>query len=147
MRMNDIGLLAIVLLAGLLIGVVGTLGAYNVVATRQAEAEQREKDEAIKRLEEERDQLQGQINDFAEAERSRGLVAEQPAVEAPARPTQTKRPAAAPAPRADAGSTGKREGVPAPREDRGNAKAGPGAKDGPDPAAAGFGPPHEYGNK
>ncbi len=143
MRLNDIGLLAIVLLAGLLIGVVGTLGVYNAVTSRQVEAERAETEQTIKDLEYERDQLQAQINDYAEAERNKRSAVEQPgAEEAPARPAKPQRPVVGAAPRSEAGSTNKREGVPAPREDKTSAKATPA----PDPAA-GFGPPREYGNK
>jgi hypothetical protein len=136
--MNDIGLLAIVLLAGLLVGIVGTLGVYSAVATRQGEDEQREAQETIKRLEEERDQLQAQLNEFAEAERGKRQAVEQPAGEEPARP---QRPAVAAGPRPDAGLANKREPIAAPREDRTSAKAKPA------PDTGGFGPPRDYGNK
>jgi hypothetical protein len=136
--MNDIGLLAIVLLAGLLVGIIGTLGVYNSVAARQAEEEKRETDETIRRLTEERDQLQGQLNDFAEAERGKRQAVEQPAGEERARP---QRPVIAGGPRPDAGLMNKREPVGAPREDRTSAKAKPA------PDTGGFGPPREYGDK
>ncbi len=137
MRLNDIGLLAIVFLGGLLIGVVGTPGVYNAVATRQAAAERQETEEKLKNLADERDELQTQINDYAEAERNKARAAAEGGDEAPARP---KRPAVAAAPRIDAPAA-KREGVPAPRDDHKSS-----AKAAPDPAA-GFGPPREYGDK
>jgi hypothetical protein len=140
MRLNDIGLLAIVFLAGLLIGVVGTLGVYNTVASRQAEAERREVEEKAKELEDERDQLAAKLNDVAVEQNDR-QVSGQPGPEVAAgRPAQPKHPDAASAPRKDTGASGKREGVPAPREDKSSAKAAP------DPSA-GFGPPRDYGNK
>jgi hypothetical protein len=142
MKLNDIGLLAIVFLAGLLIGVVGTLGAYSSVASRQAEAGRQEAEEAAKRLEDERDQLQAQINDYVAAEKDKAQAAAAGvAAEPPARPAEPKGPAVASAPRQDTGSSGKREGVPAPREDKKSS-----AKAAPDPAG-GFGPPREYPNK
>jgi hypothetical protein len=139
--MNDIGLLAIVLLAGLLVGIIGTLGVYNSVAAHQAEEEKKETEETIRRLTEERDQLQAQLNDFAESERNKRQAVEQPAGEAPARPAQAQRPPVAAAPRPDAGLANKREPIAAPREDRSSAKAKPA------PDTGGFGPPREYGDK
>jgi hypothetical protein len=147
MRLNDIGLLAIVLMAGLLVGIVGTLGVYNAVAAHQADAEKAEAEETIRRLQDERDQLQAQLQDYAEAERNKRLAVEQPgAAEPPAHAGAAPRPeVAAPrpeaaAPRPEAAPPKKREAVAAPREDRSSAKAAP------DPAG-GFGPPREYGNK
>jgi cell division protein FtsN len=142
MRLNDFGLLAIVLLSGLLMGVVGTLGIYNSVASHQAEVEQKEKEETIKNLEFERDQLQAQINDYAEAERNKNQVIEQPgAEEGPARAVKPQRPAVAAAPRPEAGAPKKGEKVPT-RDEKTDTPAKPAL----DPNA-GFGPPREYGGK
>ena len=143
MRLNDFGLLAIVLLAGLLVGVVGTLGVYSSVASHQAEDEQKRSRGDDQELEEERDQLQAQINDYAEAERDQQLVVEQPGAEEPrAAPVAPKRPAVAAAPRPDTGSRASARRCRRRARRRTSAKAKPA----PDPAA-GFGPPREYGNK
>jgi type II secretory pathway pseudopilin PulG len=139
MRLNDFGLLAIVLLAGLLVGIVGTLAVYSSVASRQGEAEQKEAQETIRSLQEERDQLQAQINDYVAAERDRNQAGEQPvAVEDVPQHSDI-----AAAPRRDNGSPSRREGVPPPREDKSTAKAKPRSSE----RAPGYGPPREYGNK
>jgi hypothetical protein len=143
MRLNDFGLLGIVLLAGLLVGIVGTLGVYSGVSSRQVEAERAEAEETIKRLTEERDQLQAQVNDYVAAERDQQLAGGQHVAEEPrARPVVPQHPPVAAAPRRDTGVSGKREGIPPPREDKTTAKAKPGPDGG-----AGFGPPREYGDK
>ncbi|HKI35451.1 MAG TPA: hypothetical protein VKA46_26575 [Gemmataceae bacterium] len=140
MRFNDIGLLIIVLLLGVLLGVIGTAGVYHSVAARQAEAERQESEEALKRAQEERDEALGRIDEYLAAERTSSVTAEQPSgLEPRPRPAPAaapQRPPVAAAPRPAEGPAPKEREVTAPpREDAKNAP----------PAVSGFGPPRHIG--
>ena len=138
MRSNDLGLIAIVLLLGILMGVVGTVGVYGAVASRQTEAEQTAAEETVKKLQEERDELQSRINDYLQAEQGKRQAMEQGVGEqtvqqpAPAKPPQAPAVAAAPPTVAAA-----------PQQPPALAKN----EEAEPPAPSGFGPPREPGVK
>src|SRR5579885_1980710 len=95
MRLNDAGLLTVVLLLGVMLGVVGTVAVYNSVADRQAEAARRDFEEAVKNLQYDCDQKEAQLARYREEEENRRRAAEEAGGEeepAPAAPKPTAAP-------------------------------------------------------
>jgi len=77
MRFNDVTVLALVLLLGVLLGVLLTLGVYGPVAARQAEGERQEVEEALKRAQQDRDEALARIDATLAAEHEKSWSPEQ----------------------------------------------------------------------
>jgi hypothetical protein len=129
MRFNDLTQIVIILLAGFMLGTIGTLAVYSAVVGRQMEAQRQEAEEAVQRAQEERDAAQAQIDNYVEFERRKRLELEQAGPEAPPQraeaPPQSEPAAQQPAAVAAkpdaakpgaAGGTQRRDTAPAPRE-------------------------------
>jgi hypothetical protein len=138
--MSDISLLAIVLLLGVMVGVVGTVAVYQAIAAGQVEEARREADEAVQAAREERDQLQAKINDYLESERAgQQQAAAEEAATRPAPPPPAQPPVVAAAPRPEPAASKKEELLPVPREDS--------EKPAATPRPSGFGPPKDFSAK
>jgi hypothetical protein len=99
MRLNDLAPFAVGLSLGILIGIVATAAVYGAAAVRQADAEQKEADETVQRLQYELQEKQARIDKYLEEEDNKRRALEQPDSEKPP-PPPAKREAgtAAPAP-------------------------------------------------
>jgi hypothetical protein len=141
MRLNDLTLLAIVLLLGIFIGVIGTAAVYGSIASRQADAEQKEAQETVKQLENELQEKQARIDKYLEDEDNKRRALEQPGAD---EPRSQPAPAVAATPRAEPAPPTKREVVAAPREEG----SGTPAPTTPAPAPpSGFRPPKQFDGK
>jgi hypothetical protein len=154
MQTSELTHLMLALLAGVLIGVIGTVAAYTAVGAHPGEAADREEaDQALKEAQEERNEAVTQLKEYRDAEerRRRGVdlgggdeTPQRPAVAAAPRADAAPRAEAAaprrtesaPEPRAGTAAAQPREAAPAPREQAGAAAA----------PAGGFGPPRRPGD-
>jgi len=106
MRFNEVALLIVVLLFGILVGAIGTAAIYTRNAEQQAEAQASEDHEALQQAQQELASVRAQINDYQEAERKQQQAIEQPIGTEPAtRPAAPQRPVVAAAPQTDIAKT------------------------------------------
>jgi cell division protein FtsB len=83
MRMQDIGQVLIVLALGFLLGGVTTFLAYGAVINRRLDNEHRQNEQTLQETEQERDQLQQQIDIYHQYEMDRRQAVEQGADDPP----------------------------------------------------------------
>jgi hypothetical protein len=83
MRMQDIGQVFIVLALGFLLGGLTTFFAYGAVVNRRIDNERRQNEQSLQDAEQEREQLQRQVDLYRQYELDRRQAAEQGADDPP----------------------------------------------------------------
>jgi type VI protein secretion system component VasK len=83
MRMHDIGQVLIVLALGFLLGGLTTFFTYNAIINRRIDSERRQNEQTIQDADQEREQLQRQLDLYHQDELDRRQAADQGADDPP----------------------------------------------------------------